>query len=53
VPIALFLVLVVVMMVLFAAGQPVQTSIGAAVTALGIPVSWLVVRPSPNPSTRP
>lgn len=43
-PIAMFLVLVVVMIVLFALGRPTQTLIGAAVVALGIPVSWFVVR---------
>jgi len=29
---------------LFALGQPVQTLIGAAVVALGVPVSFLVLR---------
>jgi APA family basic amino acid/polyamine antiporter len=43
-PIAMFLVLVVVMIVLFALGRPMQTLIGAAVVALGIPVSWFVVK---------
>jgi APA family basic amino acid/polyamine antiporter len=43
-PIAMFLVLVAVMIVLFAVGRPMQTLIGAAVVALGIPVSWFVVR---------
>lgn len=43
-PIAMFLVLVLVMIVLFAFGRPVQTLIGAGVVALGIPVSWFVVR---------
>lgn len=44
VPIILFLALVAVMVALFAMGRPVQTLIGAAVVALGIPVSWLVIR---------
>jgi APA family basic amino acid/polyamine antiporter len=43
-PVIVFLVLVVVMVVLFAVGRPVQTLIGAAVVALGIPVAWMVVR---------
>ena len=42
-PIALFLVLVLVMMALFALGRPMQTLVGATVAALGIPVSWIVV----------
>lgn len=42
-PIALFLVLVLVMMGLFALGRPMQTLVGATVAALGIPVSWIVV----------
>jgi APA family basic amino acid/polyamine antiporter len=54
-PIAMFLVLVLVMIVLFAVGRPVQTLIGTAVVAVGIPVSWFVVkrpdRRSPNPTT--
>ena len=44
-PITVFLVLVVIMVALFAVGRPMQTLIGAVVVALGIPVSWLVVRP--------
>ena len=44
-PIIVFLVLVVIMVVLFAAGRPVQTAIGAAVVALGIPISFMVVKP--------
>ena len=43
-PIAMFLVLVLVMLILFAIGRPLQTLIGAAVAALGIPVSVFVVR---------
>jgi APA family basic amino acid/polyamine antiporter len=46
VPILVFLVLVVVMIAMFAVGRPVQTLIGVIVVALGIPVSWLVVRPA-------
>ena len=45
-PIIVFLVLVVIMIVLFAVGRPVQTAIGAAVVALGIPISFLVQRSS-------
>ena len=44
-PIIVFLVLVVIMVVLFAAGRPVQTAIGAAVVALGIPISFFVIKP--------
>ena len=47
-PIALFLVLVVVMMVLFALGRPMQTLIGAIVAALGVPASWFVIRRRDN-----
>lgn len=43
-PIIVFLLLVVIMVVLFAVGRPVQTVIGGVVVALGIPVSWLVVK---------
>jgi APA family basic amino acid/polyamine antiporter len=43
-PISLFLTLIVVMLALFVIGQTRQTLIGAAVVALGIPVSWIVVR---------
>ncbi len=43
-PIIVFLVLVVIMVVLFAVGRPVQTAIGAAVVTLGIPISFLVVK---------
>ena len=48
-PITVFLALVVVMVVLFAVGRPVQTLIGAAVIALGIPVSWAVIK-GPRPA---
>ena len=41
-PIIVFLVLVVVMVVLFAVGRPMQTLIGAVVVALGIPISFVV-----------
>ena len=44
-PIALFLTFIVVILGLFAMGQPMQTLIGAAVVALGVPVSYLVLRP--------
>jgi len=43
-PILFFLVLIVAMIVLFAAGQPRETTIGAAIIALGLPVSYLVIR---------
>jgi APA family basic amino acid/polyamine antiporter len=43
-PIALFLALIVVLLVLFVVGQTRQTLLGAAVVALGVPVSWLVIR---------
>jgi basic amino acid/polyamine antiporter, APA family len=41
-PVALFLVMVVSILALFVVGQPRQTLLGAAVVALGIPVSQLV-----------
>jgi APA family basic amino acid/polyamine antiporter len=44
VPIALFLALIVVLIALFVIGQTRQTLLGAAVVALGVPVSWLVIR---------
>ena len=44
-PIVVFLVLVVLMVMLFAVGRPVQTAIGAAVVGLGIPISFFVVKP--------
>jgi len=43
-PILFFLVLIVGMIVLFAAGQPRETAIGGAIIALGLPVSYLVIR---------
>lgn len=43
-PILVFLLLVVVLVVLFTVGRPVQTLIGGAVVALGLPVSWVVVK---------
>ena len=47
-PIIVFLALVIVMVGLFAVGRPMQTLIGAAVIALGIPVSLVVIkRPRP------
>lgn len=42
-PIIVFLILVVIMVVLFAVGRPMQTAIGAVVVGMGIPVSYLVV----------
>jgi APA family basic amino acid/polyamine antiporter len=43
-PIALFLVLIAVLLVLFVVGQTRQTLLGAGVVALGIPGSFLVMR---------
>lgn len=43
-PIIVFLVLVVVIVALFTMGRPVPTLIGAAVIALGIPVSFAVIK---------
>ena len=43
-PILFFLVLIVAMIVLFIAGQPKETAIGAAIIALGLPVSYVVIR---------
>jgi APA family basic amino acid/polyamine antiporter len=45
VPILAFLLLVIGMLALFAIGRPIQTLLGAAVVALGVPVAWLVVSP--------
>lgn len=42
-PIVVFLTLVVAIVVLFTLARPAQTLIGAAVIALGIPVSWIVI----------
>jgi APA family basic amino acid/polyamine antiporter len=48
VPIIVFLLLVMVMVGLFSIGRPLQTLVGAIVVAVGIPVSWLVIkRPRP------
>jgi basic amino acid/polyamine antiporter, APA family len=53
-PIIVFLVLVVVIVALFAIGRPVPTLIGAAVIALGIPVSVFTVRhETPPPAHEP
>jgi basic amino acid/polyamine antiporter, APA family len=49
-PIALFLVLIVGVLALFVMGQPRQTMIGAVVLALGVPVSFAVVRRTAPPS---
>ena len=43
-PIVFFLLLIVAMLLLFIAGQPRETAIGAAIIALGVPVSFLVSR---------
>jgi len=43
-PILLFLVLVIVIVGLFAMGRPLSTLAGAAVIALGIPVSYVVLK---------
>jgi APA family basic amino acid/polyamine antiporter len=47
-PLLLFLLLISVVLVLFAAGRPRETFIGAAVAAIGIPASFLVIRPRPT-----
>ena len=52
-PISLFLTFIVVILGLFALGQPVQTLIGAAVVALGVPVSFLVLRRTTSDSGLP
>jgi hypothetical protein len=41
-PFVMFIVMVVGILGLFVTGQPRQTLLGAAVVALGIPVSWIV-----------
>ncbi len=46
-PIAVFLVLILGMLALFAIGQPKETLLGAVVVALGVPVSWFVVSRRP------
>ena len=43
-PVALFLTFIVIILGLFAMGQPMQTLIGAGVVALGVPVSYLALR---------
>jgi len=50
-PILFFLVLIVAMLLLFATGQPRETAIGAAIIALGIPASYLIVPAAPHPDT--
>jgi APA family basic amino acid/polyamine antiporter len=42
IPIVAFLLLVIAMLALFSLGRPLQTLLGAAVVALGLPVSWFV-----------
>ena len=44
IPVLLFLVLVVVIVGLFAMGRPLSTLAGAAVAAVGIPISYLVIK---------
>jgi APA family basic amino acid/polyamine antiporter len=51
-PILFFLVLIAAMVVLFAVGQPRETAIGAAITALGVPVSYFVVRRTTDSARR-
>jgi APA family basic amino acid/polyamine antiporter len=46
-PVLVFLALVIIMVVLFAVGRPIQTLIGAVVVGLGIPVSRMVVKRRP------
>jgi hypothetical protein len=41
-PIVVFLLFITAILVLFAAGQPRQTLLGALVVAAGIPVSFLI-----------
>jgi APA family basic amino acid/polyamine antiporter len=43
-PILLFLFLMVFIMALFLMGQPMQTLLGAAVAAAGVPISFLFIR---------
>jgi len=43
-PVALFLALIAVLLILFVVGQTRQTLLGAAVVALGVPVSFVVMR---------
>ncbi|MEO8623183.1 MAG: amino acid permease [bacterium] len=50
-PIIVFLVLVVATVALFALGRPVQTLIGAAVIALGIPMSFVLIKPTRRVAT--
>jgi len=51
-PIVLFLAMVALVLVLFVAGQPRQTLLGAAVVLLGLPVSWLVLPRHARPGRR-
>lgn len=51
-PIVLFLLLVIVMIALFALGRPLQTLIGAAVAALGVPASFFVLKRADRSATR-
>jgi APA family basic amino acid/polyamine antiporter len=43
-PIAVFLILIIGILALFVLGQPRETLIGAVVLALGVPVSFVVIR---------
>ena len=43
-PLVLFLLLIGVVLVLFAAGRPRETFIGAAIALAGVPVSFFVIR---------
>lgn len=53
-PIAVFLVLILGVLILFAVGQTKQTLLGAAVVTLGVPVSLLVIpRRVGVPSSKP
>lgn len=52
-PIALFLLLIVGLLILFIVGQPKQTLLGAAVVALGVPVSWLFIPRQSGSELRP
>jgi APA family basic amino acid/polyamine antiporter len=48
-PIVLFLLFITAILILFAAGQPRQTLLGALVVALGIPISFVVIKRTSRP----
>ena len=47
-PLVLFLQLIGIVVVLFAAGRPRETFLGAAIALLGVPASYLVIRRQPK-----